>query len=271
METTALTTEYRSSPSKHEVTGMTQPLSTVTPPNERNHLARNSSEKAKVALKCQPPYLEFSVHALALAIIAGLLYVNIAQYFWKDFSIRKQERRNVELKAWQYGAKVHGLLMVSSLSFIVFSYMRKLLVGRRGIGFGLISAPHTLGAPSTLTKKKFWVGFTRNPAFGLLLVVASVLSIVLEPSSAITMIPSLAWSDMSNALSDNSSTIYYTSAREVIWPTRVDIPSSGLNSTEVATCLDNPFSPKGLYCPTAGYMDMLKWVRHLHIRIGSHH
>lgn len=264
MDTSALMAGYPPSPSKHEVTGTTKPLSASTPPNERSPLSRNSSEKAKVALKRHPPYLELLVHVLALAIIAALLYVNIAEYFWKDFSIRKQERRNVELKAWQYGAKAHGLLMMASLSFIVFSYMRRLLVGRHGIAFGLISAPHTLGSPTTLAKKRFWIGFARNPAFGLLLVVASFLSVALEPSSAVTMIPSLAWSDVHNALSEDNSTIYYSSARDKIWPALVDIPSSGLNATEVAECLDNSFSPTSLYCPSGGYMDMLKWVCHLH-------
>jgi hypothetical protein len=259
METQSFASDCQTYPNKHQTTETTQPFYDINPP-ERNRITRNSSERAKVALKRQPPYLEFLVHILALAIIAGLLYVNIARHFWKDFSSKEQERRNVELKLWQYGARAHGLLMVASLSFIVFSYMRNLLVGHRGIEFGLISAPNTFAAPSTLTKKKFWVGFVRNPAFGSLLVVASVLSVALEPSSAITMIPSLAWSDMNNARSENSTTIYYPSTRDNIWPTLVDTHSSGLSKKEVITCLDNAFSPSGLYCPTAGYIEMLKWV-----------
>jgi hypothetical protein len=263
METTGLTSECPTSPIKQEVTGTTHPLSATTPPNERSHLTRFSSQKVKVALHRHLPYFEVLVHGLALAIIARLLFVNIERYFWKDFSPRTQDRRNVELKAWHYAARVHELLMMS-LSFIVFTYMRNLLVGRRGITFGLLSAPHTIASPITLAKKKFWIGFVRNPAYGSL-VVACILSVALGPSSAITMIPSLGWSDMINALSVDNSTIYYSSAHDEVWPTTVNISSTGLNDTEVARCLNSPFSLTSLYCPTAGYMDVLKWVCFLRI------
>jgi hypothetical protein len=210
METTALTTEYPASPNKHGITDTTGPLQATTPPNERAHLTRNSSEKAKVALKRQPPYLEFLVHVLTLAIIGGLLFVNIARYFWREFSLKAQKKQNVEIKAWQFAAKVYEILIMASLSFVVFTYMRQLLVGPRGIAFGLVSAPHTIASPAMLIKKQFWIRFGRNPAFGLLLLVVCILSIALGPSSAILMIPSLTWSDMKNALSSDDSTIYYT-------------------------------------------------------------
>jgi hypothetical protein len=261
------TTDHATSPKKHETTYTTQLLSATATPKEDFHLSRHSSEKAKVALKRQPPYLEFVVHALALAIIGGLLFVNIARYFWRDFSPSAQKTQNVELKAFQFAAKVHELLMLASLSFIVFSYMRRLLVGRRGIAFGLVSAPHTIAAPSMLVKKKFWVGFGRNPAFGLLLVVACLLSLALGPSSAIAMIPSLAWTDMNNALSDINSTIYYgTSGRGAIWPAKLNGSSTGLDTTAATACLNNPFNPTDLMCPTAGFMDIFKWVWHGFIR-----
>lgn len=216
-------------------------------------------EKAKVALKSHFPWLEILVHTAPLTIIGALLWVHITKTFWSDFEVKKQRRRNMELKAFQFAAKIHELLMLSSLSFIVFYYMRKLLVGRTGIPCGLVSAPHLTNSPGMLLHKSFWVGWKHHIPFGGLIFLACILSFALGPSSAISMIPSLGWFEMKSAFPANSSTILYNATAAEIWPTNFTA-SMSLNATEITGCLINPFNPSNLDCPTAGFMDIYKRV-----------
>jgi hypothetical protein len=218
---------------------------------------RHQPESAKVALKRTFPLLEFSVHAVALAIIAGLIAINVHEYLWKGLELKKQNIRNMQLKAFQFGAKVHEVLMVASLSFVVFYYMRKLLVGRDGIPFGLISAPHITSSPSMLIKPSFWAGFWHHRSFGALLFATCILSFAVGPSSAITMIPSLGWFEKNSAFSGNNSLVYYTASPEALWPTvlNASTATTGLDANETIACQKNPFNPSNLGCPTAGFLD----------------
>jgi len=224
--------------------------------NERRY---QPIEKAKIALKRGFPRLEFTVHAASLTIIGALLWVHVSETFWRDFEVKKQRRQNMELKAWQFAAKVHELLMLASLSFVVFYYMRKLLVRRQGIPFGLVSAPYLTSSPGMLFRRSFWVGWGYHLPFGGLLFLTCILSFALGPSSAITMIPSLGWYEMKNPFWADSSTVLYNGTAKNIWPT-VFTQAMSLNATEVAECLINPFDLSNLQCPTAGFLDVLKWV-----------
>ena len=217
-------------------------------------------EKAKIALKRGFPWLEFTVHAASLTIIGALLWVHVSETFWRDFEVKKQRRQNMELKAWQFAAKVHELLMLASLSFVVFYYMRKLLVGRQGIPFGLVSAPHLTRSPGMLFKQSFWIGWGRNLPFGGLLFLACILSFTLGPSSAITMIPSLGWYEMKSAFWADSSTVLYNATAGDLWPT-VFAQTMNMNATEASDCMLDPFNPLNLQCPTGGFSDILMWVR----------
>jgi hypothetical protein len=165
----------------------------------------------------------------------------------------------MEIKALQFGAKFHELIMLSSLSFVVFYYMRRLLVGRNGIPFGLVSAPHIITSPSMLLKRSFWVGWGCHPTFGALLFVACILSFALGLSSAITIIPSLGWSEINNAFPGDSSTIYYPLPRDKLWSTVFD-SSNRSPATGAAGCIQNPFNRTSMSCPTAGFLVIYKWV-----------
>ena len=243
---------------RHEPTGN---LGTAASSPRRNAPDEHHREKAKVAFENNTPWKEIFIHSIALAIVGGLIGVNIAGFLWKAFEAKKQHERNVDLKAWQFGAKVHELLMLASLSSIIFYYMRKLLIGQSGIPFGLISAPHLTSSPSMLINASFWVGWQHHRPFGTLLFVSCILSFALGPSSAILMIPSLGWYDLGSALSVDNSTVYYTDSAQTIWPTVLNVSAIGLNSTEANRCLRNPFNPSSIInCPTAGFLEIFKWV-----------
>jgi len=229
-----------------------------------NQHQRTNNEPEKIALDTSFPWIEFGIHAAALAIIVALLWANFAKVFWRDFELRKTRRRNVELKAWQFGAKVHELFMLASLSFIVFYYMRRLLVGKRGIPFGLVSAPYLIASPGMLISKPFRAGFNHHFSFGMLLMLLCLLSVVLGPSSAIAMIPSLGWFHMANAFQGGQSVIhFYNGSGRELWPAKFNSTTTGLNATEAARCRTNPYDARSTTdsCPSSGFLDILKWVR----------
>lgn len=178
--------------------------------------------------------------------------------------------RNVELKAWQLGAKAHELFMLASLSFIAFYHMRRLLIGSNGIPFGLLIATFTAGSPTMLKTRSFWAGFARNRSFGLLLVLVCILSVILGPSSAIAMIPSLDWFELNRAeWRDNvgwpneGEAIYFLEEPQNLWPTALSA-STALENTEDTTqsCESQPFDFEWLIgCPASGFATIANWVK----------
>ncbi|KAF2120902.1 hypothetical protein BDV96DRAFT_280674 [Lophiotrema nucula] len=251
---------------KHMSTTSTHPTDTYEPrpyhahPADNDDYRRQGLESPKVALNSNLPKVELLVHLLSLGVIGILFWINWAQKYWKDFELKKSSVRNVQLKAWQLPAKLHEILMFTSLSSVVFYNMRKLLVGRNGIPFGLISAPYMTGSPSTLLKGSFRAGSTRHWRFGALIFLVCVLSVVLGPSSAILMIPSLAWYEVENAFPESSTKILFIESKETLWPT-VFNASTKLSASAAAQCLGNPFDEYSNVniCPTSGYMDIIEW------------
>jgi hypothetical protein len=112
-------------------------------------------QAARAVVKRRLPYGEFAVHSLALSVIVVLFWANQKEQFWKDFKLSDTRIRN-ELKGWQFAAKLHELVMLSSLSFVVFYYMRRLLLGRSGIPFGLVSVTYTIAYVSP-HRRRAWV------------------------------------------------------------------------------------------------------------------
>ncbi|KAI4614089.1 hypothetical protein J4E80_006779 [Alternaria sp. BMP 0032] len=246
MEDTALLIDQRSSVSTKE-----------SDVHERDLGPTNPIEGAKIALKRDFPWLEFMYHTAVLAIVGILLWIHIIGLFWRDFKIKNQKRQNMELQAFQVASKAHELLMLASLSMIVFHYMRRLLVGRNGIPFGLVNALHVTGSPSMLFKWSFWAGWRRHLPFGGLLFLTCIFSLTLGPSSAITVIPSLEWYEMKNAFPADGSTVLYNATAAKIWPT---VFNNSMDTNQTARCLQDPFkSPLNLHCPSAGFIDIYKW------------
>jgi hypothetical protein len=164
---------------------------------------KRDCEKAKTALTRKAPKIELFIHGVALATIALLAYFNFTDYFWQEVSnetdVLKKDlhlTQNSALKALQYAAKLHEILMQASLSALALYYAHKLMVGSRGIPLGLIDTPYNGGSPGMLRHYRFWetrLFRSQYRLFALFLLVASILSISIGPSSAILMIPSLDW------------------------------------------------------------------------------
>lgn len=218
-------------------------------------------EEAKVAIKNRFPLLEFVVHVVAVGTVVVLVRLNLTNTAWVNFEMEKNDARNRQLKGWQVMAKVHELFMLSSLSFIVFYYMRTLLVGEEGVPFGLLNATYQVGSPAMLYKGGAWIaGFFVHKRFALLLLAVCLLSIILGPSSAILMIPSAGWIKPEQLFPTENSVYYLPGSANKIWP--LSLNDSAVTGKGARTCRDhNPFGHWRWDCPTAGYLDITAWVR----------
>jgi hypothetical protein len=103
----------------------------------------NSDQHGKAVIKRRISYGEFSVHCISLIAIAVLLWANLTKQFWAEYDPSSTTTRN-GLRGWQFAAKLHELFMLSSLSFLVFYYMRRLLLGSSGVPFGLVSITYNI-------------------------------------------------------------------------------------------------------------------------------
>lgn len=208
----------------------------------------------KVVAKRRFPFVELAVHALAVSVIAVLLWANFTEQYWKDFDSMDTQIRN-ELKGWQFASKIHELLMLAPLSFLVFYYMRALLLGRNGITFGLVGVTYTI-SPTLLFSKPYWRGITAQYAFGALLGVTSLLSVILGPSSAIVMISALGWYKTRDT--NWNPNLAFPGIRDSLWLDVFDNYTLSQAPDEEKPCSDDPFllDPG---CPTAGYDDLYRW------------
>lgn len=83
------------------------------------------------------------MHCISLIVIAVLFWANFTEQFWAEYNPSSTATRN-GLKGWQFAAKIHELSMLSSLSYVVFYYMRRLLLGSSGIPFGLVGVTYNI-------------------------------------------------------------------------------------------------------------------------------
>lgn len=229
-------------------------------------------EEPKVALKRKIPASELFVHFIAVGAIVFLGWACVRQKYWKDLDFKNNSWLNVYLRAWQLGAKAHELFMIASLSFIVFYHTRRLLIGPNGIPFGLLISPFTSNSPGMLFHRYFWNAVTRNRTFGVLLGFVCIFSVIIGPSSAITMIPSLNWFQLSEAelpgeigWPNGGESIHFLAEPDLLWPTTLNA-SKDLESTKDTpqACASQPFDyDLFLGCPVSGFATILKWVRSL--------
>jgi hypothetical protein len=221
------------------------------------HETEAQCERPKNALTRSLPKLEFFAHILAVTVVGILAYYNITSYFWQEVSdgARAVEtffglQQTSVLKALQFTAKLHELLMQASLSAIGLYYAHKLLVGSKGLPLGLIDSPYNVG-PGMLRHWRFWeAGLLRSHyhLFILFLIIAGVLSVAVGPTSAILMIPSLDWWQISDPFKGQPMTTYFMPNGSGLWPSTFELSSYDIFYPDLGFktyCEQDPFNQTG--------------------------
>jgi hypothetical protein len=210
---------------------------------------------------------ELSTHLLGMAATATLLSINWYNVYWIDsgatmlFEIPDQFLLlgklftiGAKLKYLQFAPKLHELVMLSSLSFILVSILHKSLL-KGGIHLGFLDAPYMVGAGgglSLLWAERFWAGMRGNARLGVIFIVSTVLTLVLEPCSAITTIPTLDWWPVAMPYDKQEVRVYINSSKELMWPTAPSNDAWRIRADQA--CLTEMVT-KEPDCPGAGWSD----------------
>ncbi|KIW27702.1 uncharacterized protein PV07_07419 [Cladophialophora immunda] len=167
----------------------------LTPPNLyflSTKLWRMFLDKASFI---RPPDPSIILHLSALIAASILIGLNVAQYF-----IGKELQGNInqdgtKMLALQITAKVHELLMLASLSKILWSFVLDHLVTSSGLPLCTLSAGERFADISYLWSFEFRAAlrahFRGKNIFLLVAVVCTILGIIVGPASATAMAPNL--------------------------------------------------------------------------------
>lgn len=226
--------------------------------------------------------LEWLIHFVAIGISIGICILHFKQVYWTDESILSKKWRWVSLvsldlndiiKALQYAAKAHEILMVASIGAIVLYFARRRLVGPEGIALGLLMSSYRINTPANMLSSRFWSALSfgaswKTIVLSLLLLVSAILSQLVGPASAGVMQPSLNWWNVSDPyngqilpihLSVRHGDIYPLALNENSWPLKTYDPNSAGFVPENGTeCLDAASS--NLWCPAHGFDVVENWV-----------
>ncbi|KAI1750759.1 hypothetical protein F4782DRAFT_508805 [Xylaria castorea] len=229
-----------------------------------------SVENPKVALtrdtKCLAFISHFPLHSIPLAATATAVQLTFRQVYWADEAMwdSKWYLLNLSHQATidflQFAAKLHEILIVASLSAIILHFLRRKLVGKNGLPFGIMVGAYQVGSVEYLLSKSF-----RNPLFSSLfsrqfgtwmLVVLLGMSIayanLVGPASAVALEPSLDWWSMSDPFNTSSHVMSY-----ILKPFDTVYPLALRNSTQYADC-DGEWTD--FFCPASGFLQLTEWV-----------
>lgn len=174
---------------------------------------------------------------------------------------------NEVLNTLQFAAKVHELLMIGSLSAIVLHFVRKFLVGVKGLPFGLLTAGYSVGSTEYIFSKAFWgSGFNRVFwTLSILLIFCTLLANLLGPSSAIALIPNLDWWHVDDPFSSLQLPVGFKYNRTQQWPLELSVSDiilplepAVLDSPDA--CMITEFLDLR-YCPASGYNELIAWSK----------
>ncbi|KAK4179582.1 hypothetical protein QBC36DRAFT_322271 [Triangularia setosa] len=180
----------------------------------------------------------------SVAITIALFVLHGLRMEWPDIN------SNIS-SALLVGAKVHESLIIASLFQILYSNIRRKLVGSEGIPFGFLTAPFQLSSPFYLFSSSFLAPLTQihnltlSSIWMAILMAASFFTATLAgASSGIVILPKLGWWNMSP---DTFDSPYSIGPLESLYPKTMDrqkIPEycPAINDTVSSKCAHADYS-----------------------------
>ena len=187
-------------------------------------------------------------HFLSLGATGVAFWLNCAPVYYFDqgtLSIAD----NTSLSMFQFAAKLHEMVIISSISCMAVQELLRRVTGPKGLPFGLLVSGFQVGQLAALPRASLWTAFRNHPVKIIALVLSTIYCASLSPSSAITIIPRLDWWPARNPFGPRTPQIVLDGDPTAIFPGKL-----GVNMTLMASCYTPEYSEK---CPGAGY-DTLK-------------
>lgn len=225
----------------------------------RDTLDHRRVEEPKVAISkdrgCTS--LRHLLHVTPTLITAVVLGLNFTSVYFADLNF---QNINTILKAFQFAAKFHEILLAASLSAIVLHRIRYELCNS-GVPFECVTAEFQLSAVSYLLSSQFWsAAFAKRDVkakfllpLPLLILGAIFLTAVAGPSSAIALIPELEWWHFNEPFNKSQATVFIdvSQLNLTLYPPVVNaelVQSCAVGTSATGTC------------PNSSLADIQHWV-----------
>ncbi|KAL8883155.1 MAG: hypothetical protein Q9192_007407, partial [Flavoplaca navasiana] len=234
----------------------------ILPVDEGHHIRPSKPGKNFLQAVTYHPVAECLMHAAPIAMTVWFLASSGRGVYWKDDGVGDV---NATLKALQFLAKFHEILMGASLGKIALERIHYGLCSFNGLPLGLATAGYQISSVPYFMSSEFWQSLhavrllsdtraiiSRASLLGLIFV-TFLLTLVMGPSSAVVIIPSLDWWDHTDPYPEGSERAFMRYKRSDLWPTSItkDLIPPGCADIE---------SPDAEYCPYSGYEMVSEWV-----------
>jgi len=180
---------------------------TIDPDDEFAEKALREPEKVAISESQVGAVLRTPLYLLPVGLSFGILQLSFRHIYWRGTSSSDSHASRYSigetLSILQIVAKVHEILIVTSLSYLVLHYIRQQLCSPSGLSFGLFTSAYQTTFCGHPLSHAFWQtckSFIRKRtfqwrAFGLvlLMVLAALLGVAAGPASAIAVLPRLSW------------------------------------------------------------------------------
>jgi hypothetical protein len=228
-------------------------------------------EEPKVALErsVRQLLLSFAIHIIPSATTITLVSLSIFNVYFFDSdgtSTSLPIDMNELFNLFQFVAKIHEILLVSSLSAMVMHLVRIFLLGQRGLPFGLLTAGYSVGSAEYLLSKPFLTSAATKTTwiFVALIAVFTALANTLGPASAIALIPSLDWWQMKHPFGTESLPVLLQGTSSDIWPLTVGMDQATITNDTTTdgrvACYKSSSYNMVSGCPASGWETMKAWA-----------
>jgi hypothetical protein len=235
--------------------------------NHRKRGTKNEPRKVVVAGSLKDAAWPCLIHLVPILTSSAILAVNVrGLYIGIDFPGAVKADTMV-LLSLQVAAKAQEILIVASLSQIIFQFVRHELLFGNGLPLGLIGSGLAFNNVGFFFTKEFYgavtyLAFQRNKwrsiAFIVLLVLCGLMSLLAGPVSAILLVPK------AQAYPAGGTKFYLNGSSEDFWPQDLSDTSElqrfcrSNNSTELAICPAGGFSSLQQQWASLNYTNFIK-------------
>ena len=168
--------------------------------------------------------LEWLLHLASTIFTIAVLYLCGAEVYSLDIT---KPNINSILNTFQFVATFHSTIIgISTGAMAVYHLQYELWAD--GLPFGYVLSPFQLGSPEIFLKPGFWkaafakTNTARIYSFGAGIVVVTVIQLLMNPSSAILMVPQLDWWKDNQPFGGTNGFTYINFTQSYMWPSHIN-------------------------------------------------
>ncbi|ETS85554.1 hypothetical protein PFICI_03579 [Pestalotiopsis fici W106-1] len=216
-----------------------------------------SNETPKQIMRTSVPMAiaGLTIHIFPILVSAVIIALNMKYLFLGRSLPGIIYDDNITTAIFQVMAKIHELLIVSSLSTIIFSAVRVQLLYGTGVPLGMLCSGFNFPQITYFWSEEYWGAMTAPLPrrtlfpFGLLLLTAGLIAVTAGPASALLMLP------RQQAWSAGGTSFYLRGLIDDLQPSRVVAAESTMNKK----CLNSSGISLST-CPSSGFLSLMSYA-----------